>query len=125
MLNRYAICYKLPENMYRLGEHSDESMETLSIFLGDGLSPRTYIEFLEDASKQKFSGNISVLQKYGNRVTMILFDDFFSDMIPLTTTQDNLIKIVREWNRLEDFLVGKIEVVLNDNDVTIIGGLVH
>ena len=77
MIEKYAIWRKTKQNSYVLTEYSDELMFVLFLFLGDGLEPEGYIEFLENKNEKRYPANVSLMIKHDNMVTVILDDTVF------------------------------------------------
>jgi hypothetical protein len=119
-MTRYAVWHKLETNVYALVDYSDETMATLSLFLGDGLPAKYYIEFLEDNHEHKSTFNITTLHKMKHLVQVTLIDDFFAHMPVFITTIENLIKILKAYSQNERALVNEIKVILQDDSVEII-----
>lgn len=107
--------------VYRLKERSDPSMFTLFMYLGDGLGYDSYIKFLEDNKRNEFLGNISVIEKKGSEAIITIDDNIISNAVPFITTINNLIVILKEYKRLELLGVDKIEIALDDDQVTVNG----
>ncbi len=105
--------------MYKQIEYNDKSMNTLAIFLNDGIGFKSYIEFLENQQDVEFSGNISWLEKQGKLVTIEIDDYVYPNMHPFTTTIDNLLTILKEYKRLFYLEVDIIKISLDDNVLTI------
>lgn len=107
--------------MYKQDKWSDDSMVTLHMFLNDGVGYKPYINYLNDQQRINISGNISWLQKQGELVTVEIDDYVYPDMPPFTTTIDNLLTILQEYQKLEDLEVDHIEISLDDDVLTIAG----
>ena len=94
-MEKYITWQRITNRVYKRVNFSDDAMITLSLFIEDGLGSSTYISFLEDKGRQEFSGNISLLEKHGRMVTILLDDTVFPGLPDFTTTVDNLILISR------------------------------
>lgn len=121
MIKRYSIWQKIEKYMYKQIEYNDKSMNTLAIFLNDGIGFKSYIEFLENPQDDEFSGNISWLEKKGKLVTIEIDNYVYPNMPPFTTTIDNLLTILKEYKRLFYLETNKIEIKLEDNKLSISG----
>ncbi len=119
-MKKNIIWYKVKNEIYH-PECNDESMATLSLFFEDGLDFETYINFLQDKHDDKFYGNISTMQKKGSMVTICINEGIFPGMQPFTTTIENMIKILQEYEKLYFLGVGRIEIILEDDTLTIKG----
>lgn len=117
MIKKYSIWQKIEKYMYKKIECSDGSMDSLDIFLNDGLD----INFSEDPQEIKFYGNISHMKKQGKMITVSIDDYVYPDMTPFTTTIDNLLTILKEYKRLFYLEVDRIKISLEDGIVTISG----
>ncbi|MGE0009357.1 MAG: hypothetical protein AB7F19_02340 [Candidatus Babeliales bacterium] len=123
MNKKNVIWYRVKNKVYRRAEYHDETMATLSLFFEDGLDFPTYIDFLKDPSENILFGNICILKKNGKMVSVSISDYIFPGLPSLITTIENLIKIINEYDRLEDLEVARIEISFDELDqVTIRGG---
>ncbi len=107
--------------VYRVKERSDPSMFTLFMFLGDGLGYDSYIKFLEDNKRNEFLGNISVIEKKRTQAVITIDDNIIPNADPFITTINNLIAILKEYKRLELLGVNKIEISLDNDQLSIKG----
>ncbi len=121
MSKKSLIWKKVKSEIFQVKEYSDDSMFTLAIFLEDGLDVQTYIDFLNNEQKEKLYGNISVLRKKNKIVTASINEDVFSNIIPFTTTIENMIRILQEYEKLYFLRVDRIEIILEDDILTIKG----
>lgn len=101
--------------MYLFNGASDSSLFTLYMFLGDGLYRSSYFEFLENAHEKEFHGNITRMLKQDNMITVLLRQDVIPNMLPFTTTIENLSRIIKEWDRLRLLQVNEINFSLENN----------
>ncbi|MGE0009570.1 MAG: hypothetical protein AB7F19_03430 [Candidatus Babeliales bacterium] len=120
-MKKHAIFKKVKDHMYLFNGASDSSVFTLYMFLGDGLYRSTYFEFLENAQEKEFYGNITTMQKQGSMVTVALTADIIPNMLPFTTTSENLIQILKEWDRLRLLQVNEIKFSLENDVLEIVG----
>ncbi len=120
-MEKTLIWQKTKQNSYMLSEYSDASMFTLDFFLGDGLEPKHYINFLDNKNEITLSCNVSSMQKHNGMVTVTLYDSDLLNLPDFTTTIDNLLKILKEWYYYQDHLVDVIKISLVGNDLTVLG----
>jgi len=65
-------------NSYEYAETNDDGLGTLSYFLDDcHRSVNRFKELINDSTTEKFGGNVTFLEKEGNKITIIL--DFLGD----------------------------------------------
>lgn len=120
-MKKYSIWQKIEKYMYKQIEYNHVTMDTLDIFLNDGIGFKPYIKYLNDPRRKSFSGNISWLEKKGNLVTIEIDDYVYPSMPLFTTTINNLLKILHEYQKLEDLEVDQIEISLENDKVSING----
>ncbi len=121
-MKKHAVFEKAQDHMYIFNGASDSSVFTLFMFLGDGLHRVSYFEFLSNGHEQEFYGNITSMHKAGAYITVNLYDHIIPGMLPFTTTIENLVTIIKEWDRLRTLGVDKIDFSL-ENDVLAIEGI--
>lgn len=121
MLKKFITWQHVEKYVYKELEYSDEDMITLSFFLGDGIGIKPFIEFLQNSKETEFFGNISELEKRGKLVKVSIDDYIYPGMPPFTTTIENLIMILEEFKRLRMLEIKKIELILDDENLTITG----
>lgn len=122
MNKKILILHKLNNGLYQVKSYSDETMNSLAIFLEDGLDLDRYINYLKDSSRLKFYGNIIRMEKKGEEVVIIINEDIFPNMPIFITRIENVVKILNEFLGLVDQQVERIEITLDDLDqVTITG----
>lgn len=100
-MNHYITWQKLSNGIYKRVSCSDDFMDTLSLFVEDGLETERYVSFLEDKKLQEFYSNISYLKKNGDNVTIFIDNDIFPDMIPYEMKTCNLIAFLNELHKLK------------------------
>lgn len=120
-MKKHAVFVKVKDHMYMFNGASDTSVFTLYMFLGDGLYRVSYFEFLSNSHEHEFYGNVSSMHKEGNNVTVTFYNKIIPGMLPFTTSIENLITIIKEWDRLRLLGVNEIDFSL-DNDVLAIVG---
>lgn len=117
---------KLPSGVYRVDKYTDDSMLTLALFLEDGLGIKAYIDFLENEELIKLIGNISMLRKKGEFVSILINEDIFPNMPYLEISISSLICILVEYKKLYLSQVDRIEITIDENDhVTITGEVIQ
>ncbi len=119
-MKKFIIWQKIAAGVYKRTNYSHNAMITLALFLIDGLSIQSYIQFLENG-EQFFSGNIADLEKNGDSITIILDEYVFPNMPTFTTTIKNLVTILQEYRKLEKLNVEHISIIL-DNEQLLIEG---
>ncbi len=114
--------------IWRKGKHNtyqptcdDPVLATLMLFFEDGLPLQHYIDFLQNSAKQKLPGNISLMEKKDKKVSIFINDDIFPDMPSFTAKIDNLIDVLKEYERLESLGVDIIEITLEDGTLIVNG----
>lgn len=120
-MQRFIRWQKLEKYIYKQVECSDKSMDTLCIFLNDGIGFKPYIDFLENAQKIRIGGNLSYLEKQGKMVSIEIDDYVYPDMPSFITTIDNLLTILKEYKRLFYLEVDIIEITIEDDELSIKG----
>lgn len=121
IVKKYAVFIKQNRSNYKMVKYSDESMVTLFMLLGDGLGLEHYIAFLQDENQLDFFGNVTSIKKQGNMVIVTLDENMFPDSIPFITTIDNLVNILNENRRFQRLEVDRIEIVLDNNKLSVTG----
>lgn len=121
MIKKYIVWKKIEKYMYKQVEYNDKSMNTLAIFLNDGIGFKPYVNFLENQKHDEFSGNISWLQKHGKFITIEIDDYVYPNMPPFITTINNLLTMLKKYKRLFYLEVNRIEITLEDDLLTISG----
>lgn len=113
---------KMHRHIYKINTESNESIMGLIYFLNDGVGFDYYVDFLLDEARKECGGNISWLEKNGNIVSIEIDDYVYPDTPIFTTSVSNLLYIIKEFNRLEDLEVDRIQISVDDNDnVNVIG----
>lgn len=120
-MQKYIFITKSDQMSYKLNKYSDDMMFTLYMCLTDGLGTESYINFLEDCARVRFSGNICSMIKLDDMISLSIDEGIIPNLPIFNSSIDNLIKIYKEINRLKDLGVNKIYITL-DNDVLTISG---
>ena len=119
MNKKFIIWQHVQSYIYNEIEYSGEDMMTLSLFLDDGVGIKPYVDFLLDSKRTEIFGNISELEKQGKLVKVSIDDYIYPGMPPFITTIENLIVILEEFKRLRLLETKKIELILDDDILTI------
>lgn len=116
-----SMIKKQPEGYYKLMEGGNAQLSTVFAFLRFGPFPDSYIEFLADRSRMEFYGNVANLYKNDEWVTIEIDDYQFPGLPVFTTKTEGLLKILKEWQRLEKLEPDRIELTLDNNELAIAG----
>ena len=110
---------KTNQGYYKTVEGSDQELSTLFTLLILGSSPDIYIKFLLDNSMLEFQDEETDLTKKGNMVSIEINDYLFPGHPLFTTTQPNLLSVLKQWKQIIEIKPDKIELVLLDGKLSI------
>ena len=115
---------KIANGYYKLSDNSDKSLYTLYLFLCYGPYPDSYIAFLEDKNRTTFYGNVANLQNNSDLVTIEIDEFLVPDVPSYTITQKNLLEALIGYEKYKILGVDSIEIILDDDVLTITCDLV-
>ncbi len=81
---KHFVFYHFHSGFYQLVEYNDSSMESLFIFMGDGLLLESYVNFLNDKNRTFLCGNVCELVKNEDLVTVNVDQNILSGLSSFT-----------------------------------------
>ena len=120
-MKKMAVIKKLMQDIIKITEDSNKELNTVFTLLILGSGSDVYITFLKDKNKAEFQDEESILSKKNDLVTIEINDYLFPGHPSFTTTQVNLLNILKEWRRLKELQPDRIELVLEDDVLTMKG----